>query len=102
MRGQRGDDEDRGRDARIMSTQKKTNIPASLAPFFQEYDLAHLHLEQDAGTIIERTLRYGTRSELRWLFSVYHRERIRDWLQKWGEFGLPEPHFTFWKLLLEI
>jgi len=101
VRGQRGDDEDYQGNAGIMSTQKNANIPASLAPFFQEYDLARLHVEQDASTIIERTLRYGTRSELRWLFSVYHREQIKDWYQKWGKYGLPEPHFTFWKLLLE-
>jgi hypothetical protein len=79
----------------------KSTIPASLAPFFQEYDLASLRIEQDANTIIERTLRYGTRSELRWLFSVYRGEQIKYWLQIWGNFGLPEPHFTFWKLLLE-
>ena len=43
--------------------------PGSLAPFFQEYDLAHLDLERSAATIIERTLQYGNREEIRWLFS---------------------------------
>lgn len=82
-----------------MSSQ---NIPTSLAPFFQEYDLAHLGIEQDASTIIERTLRYGTRAELRWLFSSYPREQIEAWHQKWGKYGLPEPHYSFWKLILEL
>ena len=102
MHGQRRDDEDCEGNAEIMSSQTSAKIPTSLAPFFQEYDLASLRIEQDASTIIERTLRYGTRSELRWLFSVYQREQIENWFQKWGKFGLPEPHFTFWKLLLEI
>ena len=83
----------------LMSSQ---TIPTSLAPFFQEYDLGHLHIEQDASTIIERTLRYGTRVELHWLFSVYPREKIKDWLQKWGRYGLPEPHYSFWKLILQL
>jgi len=78
------------------------SIPITLAPFFQEYDLAHLRIQQDSSTIIERTLRFGTRSELRWLFSTYPLEQISHWVQKWGRFGLPEPHLSFWKLILDI
>ena len=85
-----------------MSAQTSQTIPTSLAPFFQEYDLACLRIEQDASTIIERTLRYGTRSELRWLFSVYPRQQVKEWLQSWGKYGLPEPHYSFWKLILEL
>jgi len=85
-----------------MPSQTSQSIPTSLGPFFQEYDLAQLRIEQDASTIIERTLQYGTRSELHWLFSIYSREKIKDWLQKWGKYGLPEPHYSFWKLILEI
>lgn len=77
-------------------------IPSTLAPFFQEYDLTKLRIEQDASTIIERTLRFGTRSELRWLFSTYSLERVSRWVQQWGKFGLPEPHLFFWKLVLDI
>ena len=79
-----------------------SEIPASLAPFFQEYDLEQLSLERSAGTIIERTLQYGNRAEIRWLFSQYTPQRIRDWVQQWGEMALPEPHLTFWRLVLEI
>ena len=78
------------------------SIPATLAPFFQEYDLTHLRIQQDSSTIIERTLRFGTRSELRWLFSTYSLEQVRHWVQEWGRFGLPEPHLSFWKLILDI
>jgi len=77
------------------------SIPSSLAPFFQEYDLQHLNPQKDAATIIERTLRYGDRAELRWLFSVYSRAQIADWVKTWGRYALPEPHLTFWKLFLE-
>ena len=77
-------------------------IPTSLAPFFQEYDLRRLDPQKDAATIIERTLRYGDRAELRWLFSVYSRPQIIDWVSKWGGYALPEPHLTFWRFFLDI
>lgn len=37
-------------------------IPSTLAPFFQEYDLKNLRVRQDAFAIIERILRFGTRT----------------------------------------
>ncbi len=77
-------------------------IPESLAPFFQEYDLASLDLQRSAATIIERTLQYGNRAEIRWLFHVYSREEIAAWIRQWGSYGLPEPHLTFWKLVLDL
>ncbi|GAB4548759.1 MAG: hypothetical protein Fur002_25710 [Anaerolineales bacterium] len=77
-------------------------IPISLAPFFQEYDIALLTPQKDAAIIIERALRYGSRAELKWLFHEFPREAIRDWLKKWGSFALPAPHLSFWRLLLEV
>lgn len=77
-------------------------IPASLAPFFQEYDITLLTPQKDAATIIERTLRYGSRAELRWLFQEFPRTVICDWLKNWGSFALPPPHLSFWRLMLEI
>ena len=79
-----------------------SNIPASLAPFFQEYNLEHLNPERSAATIIERTLQFGNREEIRWLFSFYSRQSIRDWVWRWGGMALPEPHLTFWSLVLDI
>jgi hypothetical protein len=78
------------------------SIPSTLAPFFQEYSLENLSIQQNAGTIIERTLRFGTRLELRWLFSIYPIEQVSQWVREWGRFGLPEPHHSFWKLILDI
>jgi Family of unknown function (DUF6922) len=43
-------------------------IPPSIAPFFQGYDIARLNPEKDSFTIIERTLQFGNREEIRWLF----------------------------------
>ncbi len=86
-----------------MCTQFEPNeIPPSLKPFFQEYDLAMLDPDRSAATIIERILIFGNRLELDWLFRVYSREKIMTWVQKWGKDGLPEPHLTFWNLVLGI
>jgi hypothetical protein len=79
-----------------------TSIPSSLAPFFQEYSLDQLDLQEAANTIIERTLRFGNRAEIRWLFDAYSLQKITTWVRQWGRYGLPEPHLTFWRFVLGI
>jgi len=76
-------------------------LPHSLAPFFQEYDIATLNPETDSFTIIERTLQFGNRSELRWLFNTYSRKQIVDWVEYFGKDCLPQPHLNFWQIILE-
>jgi len=77
-------------------------LPYSLKPFFQEYDLTQLDVKRSAATIIERVLQFGNRTEIRWLFRVYPREQIRNWIRQWGSYALPEPHLTFWRLVLAL
>ena len=76
-------------------------IPVTLAPFFQEYDLAQINLQRSADTIIERTLQFGNRAEIRWLFEQYSRAQISAWFKKYAKERLPEPHHTFWRIILE-
>ncbi len=78
------------------------SIPGSLAPFFQEYDLEDLEVRTAAPLIIERTLQFGDRSEIHWLFQQYPRTQITDWLIRFANERLPDPHRTFWKTILEI
>lgn len=78
------------------------SIPQTLTPFFQEYNFDQLSPEQDSHTIIERVLQYGNRTELRWLFSVYSKEQITDWIRQFGKEKLPQPHRIFWQMVLEI
>ena len=80
----------------------QNDIPRSLDPFFQEYDLSTLDPDQAASTVIERTLRYGNRAELRWLFARYPRPVIVEWVRQWGLYALPAPHLAFWKLFLQL
>jgi hypothetical protein len=77
-------------------------IPLTLAPFFQEYDLAKLNPQKDSHTIIERLLQFGNRSEIHWLFTVYSQEQIASWVRQFGKDKLPQPHRVFWQIVLEI
>ena len=77
-------------------------LPQSLKPFFQEYDMTQLDVQRSAATIIERVLIFGDRSEIGWLFQVYPNKKIKNWVRLWGNYGLPEPHLTFWKLVLGL
>ena len=44
-------------------------IPSTLIPFFQEYDLTSIDSRSAAPLIVERTLQYGDRAKLHWLFA---------------------------------
>ena len=77
-------------------------IPITLAPFFQEYDFERLDVTTAAPLIIERTLQFGNRAEIRWLFTQYTRVQIIDWFRKYAKERLPNPHNTFWRIILEI
>lgn len=78
------------------------SIPSTLAPFFQEYDFEKLDPETAAPLIIERTLQFGNRAEIHWLFTQYTRAQITDWFRKYAKARLPNPHNTFWRIILEI
>lgn len=77
-------------------------VPDSLAPFFQEYDITTLVPERDSHTIIERVLQFGNRAELRWLFRAYSEIEISNWVRKFGNDKLPQPHRAFWRVIFEI
>ncbi len=78
------------------------SIPGSLRPYFQEYEAEKLRWVKDADLIIQRTLEYGDWPEVRWLFTVYRRERIRRFLREHGERWLSPVAFNYWRKLLGI
>lgn len=81
---------------------KRARIPKRLAPFFQEYDLKKLNLEQDANLVIQRTLEYGTSRETQWLFRVYDTTRIKQFVRELGERGLSKAKFNYWRTSLRV
>jgi len=76
-------------------------IPATLSLFFQEYDFEKLNPQTDTHTIIERTLQFGNRAEIRWLFSVYSQGQVTAWVRQFGKEKLPQPHQAFWQVVLD-
>ena len=85
-----------------MSNLTRYGVPRSLAPFMQEYAIEEVDPERASHTLIERTLRYGNRAEIRWLFQRYGEPAIADWVRRWGSRALPRPHLIFWRVVLDI
>lgn len=77
-------------------------IPATSAPFFQEYSFPKLNADTHATLIIERLLAYGNREEVRWLFDYYGKSRILEWLREDGQRLLPGRRYLLWCVLLDI
>lgn len=81
---------------------KGARIPKRLGPYFQEYDFKTLNLERDANIIMQRTLEFGTIQEIQWLFRVYGKARVKQFVRELGERGLSRRGFNYWKLLLGV
>jgi len=86
----------------MKAMSSSTGIPASAAPFFQEYRFDQLDPKRHASLVIERLLAYGSRAELRWLFDTYGRERIRAWVAAMGAQRLPVRRCRLWCVLLDL
>jgi len=77
-------------------------IPASTAPFFQEYRFSDLDADKDLPLVIERILAFGNREELGWLFRFYGREKIKAWMSENGLRRLPYRRYNLWCVLLGL
>ena len=77
-------------------------IPVSLSPFFQEYDLEKIDPETATFTVIERTLSWGSRRELHWLFRRYTREQMAEVVRDAGWQLIPRYRFFYWLNVFEI
>ena len=86
----------------VMQETNGEGIPRTLAPFFQEYTFERLDTERDAELVIERTLAWGNRAELRWLFARYGRARVAEWVRRKGWSYLPKRRFNYWCLMLDV
>jgi hypothetical protein len=80
----------------------ETEIPSSLHPQFQEYDVKALDLFEDANLVIQHTLEFGGWDEMRWLFAMYGSKRIRTFLRQHGEHRLRPVVFNYWRKLMRI
>jgi hypothetical protein len=86
----------------MKAMSESATIPASAAPFFQEYRFDQLDPDRHASLVIERLLAYGNRAELRWLFETYGQARIRAWVAEMGAYHLPRRRCRLWCVLLDL
>lgn len=77
-------------------------IPASARPFFQEYTVDLLDVDQHAALIIERILAYGSRTEVRWLLDIYGREQVRGWVARSGLARLSRRRYHLWCFVFDL
>ncbi|KKU82465.1 MAG: hypothetical protein UY10_C0032G0001 [Microgenomates group bacterium GW2011_GWA2_47_8] len=92
------------------------SLPLYLQPSLWSYNLSTLDPKKSARTIITQVLNYGDERQLRWLFSVYDAETIREmllhpsrgvWLReklrKWlGAFHLMTDPLEFESAILDL
>jgi len=76
------------------------DLPASLAPCFQEYQLSALDAEADRALVIERVLAYGNRAEVRWLLGRYGQPTVVAWIERSGARRLPRRRYVVWSVIL--
>lgn len=80
----------------------KNKIIKTIAPYFQEYDFSTLDIEEDAELIMGRTLEFGTREELKWLFKTYGYQKIKEFVSARGYRSLSKRGFNYWRTVLRI
>ena len=77
-------------------------IPRALQFAFQEYDIEKLDPHEHAFTVIERTLAFGNREELRWLFSRYGAQQLIAWMRQAGWRRLPRRRLILWTVYFDL
>ena len=77
-------------------------IPGSLRPFFQDCDFDTIDPDVDAFTVIERTLAWGNRAELAWLFRRFAGDEIVEFVSSAGWWRLPRHRFYYWLNILAL
>jgi len=77
-------------------------MPTSLRPFFQEYVLEEIDPDDHPFTVIERTLEWGNREEVRWLFAHYGRARLAEWVQQVGWRCLSRRMLHLWRPYFDL
>jgi len=77
-------------------------IPTSLRTYLQEYALEKLTPATGKHVVIGRTLEYGGRRELRWLFKQYGRKILAEWVSQFGFMNLTPISFNYWHIVLEV
>lgn len=57
---------------------KRKTIPKRLQAILWSADIKNLDLKRDRNYIIHQILQYGTLKDIKWLFDVYSKEKVRE------------------------
>jgi len=74
-------------------------IPDHLKPFFWETEFSQINVNKNKPYIIERILELGDISAVKWLFSNYTKNEIKEVLEKSRKVSAKSRNF--WQLILE-
>lgn len=77
-------------------------IPSFVAPCLWSYDVKKLNLKQDKELIITQVLNHGSEERIKWLYSVYSEDEIKEVVSHPRRGLWFERVLNFWELMLGI
>ena len=82
--------------------RNKQKIPKFVAPCLWSYDIKNLDLWQDKELIITQVLNYGDEKRIKWLYSVYSEDDIKEVVSHPRRGLWFERVLNFWEIMLKI
>lgn len=79
-----------------------SSLPRSFRRFFWDVPLSGLSAETHRDFILGRLLERGDRQAARWVFQIYPRSSLREYLRGRGREVLSARSWRFWALLLDL
>lgn len=80
----------------------KKAIPQSLQAALWSYDLERLDIEKDKKLIITQVLNYGVLEDVKWLYSIYSEEDIKEVVKNPSRSRWFAKTLIFWLTVLDI
>jgi len=80
----------------------KSKIPENIAPCLWSYNIEDIDLKKDKEMVITRILNYGSPERIKWLFSVYTDDDVRDVVLNPGRGKWFKKVLNFWEIMLKI
>lgn len=82
--------------------KKRNKLPGFLQSVLWSYDLKQMDLEEDKEIIITQVLNYGDWKDLKWLYSVYSEDDIKEVVSHPRRGLWFEKVLNFWEIMLGI
>jgi len=82
--------------------KNKQSIPEFVAPCLWSYDIKELDIQEDKELIITQILNYGDEERIKWLYSVYNDDDIKQVVSSPRRGLWFEKVLNFWEKMLDI